>query len=61
MIDAQPVFENEFIKEQTVFIPDSLYFSTIIPFRIWPTFMPVYMPTGTRSAFNNFPGFSILR
>lgn len=27
MIDAQPVFENEFIKEQTVFIPDSLYFS----------------------------------
>ena len=26
MIDAQPMFENEFIKEQTVFIPDSLYF-----------------------------------
>lgn len=26
MIDAQPVYENEAIKERTVFIPDSLYF-----------------------------------
>jgi ABC-2 type transport system ATP-binding protein len=26
MIDSQPVFENETIKERTVFIPDSLYF-----------------------------------
>mgnify|MGYP000872859983 FL=1 len=26
MIDSQPVFENEAIKERTVFIPDALYF-----------------------------------